>query len=69
MIRCPYCGYELDYCETIVVNEKEHKFYNIFQCPNDKCISNQDKITDCTGDLAIGHIGCCYPEELKFLQV
>jgi hypothetical protein len=69
MITCPYCGEPLDYCETKIVNEKEKKFYNLFTCDNPSCPSNQAIITDCTGSLELGHVNCCYPEELISLQM
>jgi hypothetical protein len=67
MIICPYCGQTLDYKNTKIVNEQEHKFYNLFVCTNSNCPSHQDIITDCTGNLELGHVNCCYPEELMNL--
>jgi hypothetical protein len=64
MIRCPYCNYELDYCETKVIDKTSHKFYNIYICPNENCVSKHEIITDCIGSLEIGSINYCYPEEL-----
>lgn len=69
MIICPYCGEELDYFETKIVSEEERKFYNLFTCTNTDCPSNQATITDCTGNLELGHVNCCYPEELISLQL
>jgi hypothetical protein len=68
MIRCPYCGHVLDYCETKMVDEKARKFYNLYLCTNDNCITNHEIITDCTGELELGYAGCCYPEELRSLE-
>lgn len=67
MITCPYCGNPLEYCDTKMISEEEKKFYNLFICTNANCPSKQDIITDCTGDLELGHVNCCYPEELMIL--
>jgi hypothetical protein len=64
MIKCPYCGSELEYRDTKVVNQTAHKFYNLYVCTNESCVTNNETITDCTGILELGHVNCCYPEEL-----
>lgn len=69
MIRCPYCGHVLDYCDTKMVDEKARKFYNLYVCTNDNCISNHETITDGTGNLEIKNVNHYYPEELSVLSL
>jgi hypothetical protein len=68
MDRCPYCGSELSYCETIIVNKEEHKFYNLYSCDNDQCVTSKKHLTDCWGKIELKTPYSCYPEELLGLN-